>query len=568
MIELICDKNRAFFRETEKLTSGSIGVTINFVFSPEWDGLLKTAVFDAGEAKIDVVLTSESCEIPPEVLACPGKQLSVGVFGELADKTLVIPTIYVAAGIIEPGASPPGMTSAPPSPSWPEQVQAIALEAKEGADSGRSDADAGKFNGQAGADGGWYTPAGTQPNANTMRVAFTPSKEGMPEVPPKDITIPGGGGITVDDTLTVSGVAADAKAVGDAINSLSEEIANIGGGAGLTTAQINALDGMFKVAAYTEDVSGAYAAFKTAFGLVDTGVTTYTITAELVNVTSSNSTTSITEGASYSATLTAADGYKMDNVSILMGGVDVTADVYADGVISIPAVTGNVEILASAVESEATEALNTDGLVFNYDFRNSAMERYNLSGWGSVYRTVDKTGNSLIFGTTEATGDEKGLKDYGFRGNRLVSSETENVKLGETYTAQALFRAGDKRVQPNLFSWGTNVVSANKFKILPKYLVGTTETSTTGDEYSHENTQYIVITYVVSGKSLTVYHNTDLVLTLDGNNYDNFTKWMDYGVPNTIYNTGYITAFVGYNRALTQSEIMDNIAFFKTLEVA
>lgn len=363
------------------------------------------------------------------------------------------------------------------------------------------------------------------------------------------------------------------KKISDELNAqvsqLSEEIAKLSSGSsGLTTAQINALDGMFKVAAYTEDASGAYAAFKTAFGLVDTGVTTYTITAELVNVTSSNSTTSITEGVSYSATLTAADGYKMDNVSILMGGVDVTADVYADGVISIPAVTGNVEILASAVESEATEALNTDGLVFNYDFRNSAMELYNLSGWGNVYRTVDKTGNSLIFGTTEATGDEKGLKDYSFRENRLVSSETKKVMLGETYTVQALFRAGETRVRPSLFGWGSNVVIKNGFRISPKYLAGTEETNATAVEYSHEDTQYIVMTYVVSGESLAIYHNTDLVLTVNGSDYDNFTKWVDYGVPNTVYNNGYTTAFVGYNRALTQSEIIDNIAFFKTLEVA
>lgn len=194
MIELVCDKNRAFFRETEKLTSGSIGVTINFVFSPEWDGLLKTAVFEAGDVKNNVVLTADSCEIPPDVLACPDKQLFVGVFGELADKTLVIPTIYAEAGIIRPGASPSGMTSAPPSPSWPEQVQAIALEAKEVADSVRSDADAGKFEGPAGEAGGWYAPEVTQPDENTMRFAFTPSKEGMPEVPAKDISIPGGGG--------------------------------------------------------------------------------------------------------------------------------------------------------------------------------------------------------------------------------------------------------------------------------------------------------------------------------------------------------------------------------------
>ena len=48
--------------------------------------------------------------------------------------------------------------------------------------------------GAAGEAGGYYTPSVTQPNENTLRVAFTPSKEGMPEVPPKDIAIPGGGG--------------------------------------------------------------------------------------------------------------------------------------------------------------------------------------------------------------------------------------------------------------------------------------------------------------------------------------------------------------------------------------
>lgn len=42
---------------------------------------------------------------------------------------------------------------------------------------------------------------------------------------------------------------------------------------GLTTAQIDALHGMFKVCAYddSKDVSGAYAAFKTAFGITDSG---------------------------------------------------------------------------------------------------------------------------------------------------------------------------------------------------------------------------------------------------------------------------------------------------------
>ena len=65
------------------------------------------------------------------------------------------------------------------------------------AQSVRDDADAGKFKGDTGAAGeagGYYTPAVTQPDANTLRVAFTPSKENMPSVEPADIAIPSGGG--------------------------------------------------------------------------------------------------------------------------------------------------------------------------------------------------------------------------------------------------------------------------------------------------------------------------------------------------------------------------------------
>ena len=73
--------------------------------------------------------------------------------------------------------------------------------------------------GPEGESGGYYTPAVTQPDANTMRLSFSPSKEGMPAVAETDITLPSGGSgsVAVDSTLTVSGQAADAKAVGDAL---------------------------------------------------------------------------------------------------------------------------------------------------------------------------------------------------------------------------------------------------------------------------------------------------------------------------------------------------------------
>lgn len=73
--------------------------------------------------------------------------------------------------------------------------------------------------GPEGEAGGYYTPAVTQPDANTMRLSFSPSKEGMTAVAETDITLPSGGSgsVAVDSTLTVSGQAADAKAVGDAL---------------------------------------------------------------------------------------------------------------------------------------------------------------------------------------------------------------------------------------------------------------------------------------------------------------------------------------------------------------
>ena len=54
------------------------------------------------------------------------------------------------------------------------------------------------------------------------------------------------------------------------ISSLSEEIAKLQT-SGLTTAQVNALDGMFKKCAFTDNVSAEYTAFKQAFGIESGG---------------------------------------------------------------------------------------------------------------------------------------------------------------------------------------------------------------------------------------------------------------------------------------------------------
>ena len=56
--------------------------------------------------------------------------------------------------------------------------------------------------------------------------------------------------------------------------------------------------------------------------------TQYSITNTLSNVSNSNSSASVGENSAYHATLTTNAGYVFDSVSITMGGVDITNQVF------------------------------------------------------------------------------------------------------------------------------------------------------------------------------------------------------------------------------------------------
>ena len=103
----------------------------------------------------------------------------------------------------------------------------------------------------------------------------------------------------------------------------------------------------------------------------DVGPTSYTITNNLTHVTNSNSATSVDNGALYSATLTAVEGYTIAGVTVTMGGTDITSTAYSNGTISITNVTGNIVVtaIANAVQTSYTNQLSistdTDGSVYN-----------------------------------------------------------------------------------------------------------------------------------------------------------------------------------------------------------
>ena len=160
------------------ITSGTVGLPVEFTFDSQWDGLSKTAVFMAGCVQINEEGVKTSSTVPWEVLATPGLWLSIGVYGVNEDGTIAIPTIWANVCPIQVGASPDGDPGTDPAlPVWQKLLNAIgdlnALDTK-----------------------------ATHDLVAAINDAYDMAKNG---------------GLNTDDTLTIEGNAADAKATGDAI---------------------------------------------------------------------------------------------------------------------------------------------------------------------------------------------------------------------------------------------------------------------------------------------------------------------------------------------------------------
>lgn len=65
-------------------------------------------------------------------------------------------------------------------------------------------------------------------------------------------------------------------------------------------------------------------------------------------ILSSNQVVGAWYGDNYVAQLTVTPGYALTNVAVSMGGTDITGSAYADGIINIPSVTGEIIVTATA----------------------------------------------------------------------------------------------------------------------------------------------------------------------------------------------------------------------------
>lgn len=200
MINVRATKNYIDVIAREFLTSGSVNAyTVAFSFDSIWDGLDRTAVFQAGDSKISVILDdTNQCQIPWEVLENPRRTLEVGVYGT-RNGTVVLPTVWVSLGEIKQGVSL-GDNNQPPTPDVYGQILQAAKDAEDIAQGVRDDADSGKFDGEVGPigpQGYTYTPAvseegviswtndGSLPNPSPVNIT---GPQGQPGETP-DITV-------------------------------------------------------------------------------------------------------------------------------------------------------------------------------------------------------------------------------------------------------------------------------------------------------------------------------------------------------------------------------------------
>ena len=82
------------------------------------------------------------------------------------------------------------------------------------------------------------------------------------------------------------------------------------------------------------------------------GGSTVPVKVNLTHATSTNSATSATKGGAYSTTLAAESGYEISDVTVAMGGVDVTAMAYNEGTGAVTIPEANAAIMITVLATE------------------------------------------------------------------------------------------------------------------------------------------------------------------------------------------------------------------------
>jgi hypothetical protein len=350
------------------------------------------------------------------------------------------------------------------------------------------------------------------------------------------------------------------------------------GTGGINSTAKNLLQTILQNAVYTSNQSVNITALISALGNNEGGggdtptAKTYTITNNLTHCSNSNTSTSVNENSNYAATITPTESYTLTgaNISITMGGVDITSTAYNNGTINIASVTGNIAITITATSSSSSSEMVTDGLVNYFDFRNA---KYNNDGAGgsTIITATQGKGSLFNWGKNTITAQD----DYGITITRSCSYNSNSVgttdtNIKGTFTAAFLgYTTNDK----NLFgAWSGYTNIATQIKLNPSYINTSNSVATVPTETYNTNDGTAYRSLVITADKATgiakMYLGGSLIKTYTGSDYSDFNEWVITLVGPTQSSVVKATSMIIYDRVLSDVEIMDTVAFFKTLEVS
>ena len=215
-------------------------------------------------------------------------------------------------------------------------------------------------------------------------------------------------------------------------------------------------------------------------------ITTHTITNNLTNCTTNNNNESVLSNSSYSAIITANNGYTNLSITVTMGEIDITSNVVRGNIINIPNVTGNISITARATQS-STEVVIDESLEILTSFNYINMTE---GGYKVLYVKLSKQPTSNVVVNISSSSSNLSLSKSSliFTNTNWYTSQSVNViSSSDTNTI-------DEMYQLTLSSSGLSD------KIVT---IDVTDESNSGFEVLYNNGE------LISGASLSLTNATD-----------------------------------------------------------
>ena len=159
---------------------------------------------------------------------------------------------------------------------------------------------------------------------------------------------------------------------------------------------------------------------------------THTITNTMTHVSNNNADTQVEDQGSYTATLTADEDYTIQSVTVTMGGVDISS-CYANGVITIPNVTGDVVItaVAAATVYADIELYSPNGVTLNKKYSGN-----NIVDGNGYYLTVVVPVNMAKYRYIKVNGAHMSGYDGNINASNPLLYKVAFMKNGAIYTVQ------------------------------------------------------------------------------------------------------------------------------------